>query len=180
MNDLALAGATPKQQAFILDLLTKREYEVEEGFVVNSPKEASELIANLLNAPYKKVVKNSDPSYEALSKLPKSNYAIPVMELPVEFMEEDIKSEYLFVAINEYKGTFYVRRLHGSVGGFTRTKMSKQDNEAIVQILSANPYNYAKIFGKVYSCCARCNAELTDDTSRQLMLGPVCRQAFGM
>lgn len=178
-NLTTLAGATEKQQSFIIDLLAKREYTLGD-FVINSPKDASDLIAELLKAPYKKGVKSSDPNYEALSKLPKSNYAIPVAELEMDFLDENISSEYLFIAVNEFKGTAYVRRLLGSVGTFTRSKMSKRDNAQIVQILSADPYKYAKIFGTIYSRCAKCNAELTDDKSRELMLGPVCRKEFGL
>ncbi len=179
MQIAQLAGATEKQQNFILDLIAQREYVFDESFVIDSPKEASELIGELLKAPFKTGVKKNSPSYEALSKLPKSNYAIPVSEVELDFLSENINTEYLFVVVSEFKGTVYLRRLHGSVGSFTRSKMSKQDNEAIVRVLSADPYKYAKIFGTVYSRCAKCGAELTDDTSRSLMLGPVCRVSFG-
>jgi hypothetical protein len=48
-----------------------------------------------------------------------------------------------------------------------------------MNIISQDPYKYAKIFGQHYSCCGSCGAELTDPVSRELQLGPECRKKFG-
>lgn len=174
----SLNNATPKQQSFIIDLLNKREYAGND--IISNPKDASALIDKLLNAPFKKVVKGTDPFYEALCALPVANYAIPVEALSHLFLDEVIHSDHLFVAIKEFKGRVYLRRLHGSVGSFTRTKLSKEDTGQIVQILGQDPYHFTKVFGEHYKCCGKCGADLTDDKSRELMLGPVCRKAFGL
>jgi hypothetical protein len=174
----SLNNATPKQQAFIIDLLKKREYA--GGDIITSPKDASNLISKLLNAPYKKVVKENDAVSEALLDLPVANYAIPMQTMELDFLEESVNSDHLFVSVREYKGHKYLRRLHGSVGSFTRTKMSKEDTKQIVEILAQDPYHFTKVFGEHYKCCGKCGADLTDDKSRELMLGPVCRKAFGL
>lgn len=174
----SLNNATPKQQAFIIDLLKKREYAGND--IITSPKDASVLIDKLLNSPFKKVVKENDALSEALSALPVANYAIPMATMQLDFLEENVNSDHLFVSVREFKGRKYLRRLHGSVGSFTRTKMSKEDSLQIVQIITQDPYHFTKVFGEHYKCCGKCGADLTDDKSRELMLGPVCRKAFNL
>jgi hypothetical protein len=83
------------------------------------------------------------------------------------------------VEIREYMGNLYMRRLTGSVGGFTRWKVSNKDSIALSEIIGRDPYRYAKMFGQHYSCCGSCGAELTDPKSRELQLGPECRKKFG-
>lgn len=176
MNYL-LAGATERQQNFILTLAQEREYELTE--IINSPKEASDLISKLLKMP-KKVQKVHDPELsEALSKVIKSKYAVPVEELILDFYDENIDNDLLFVEVREYQGHLYLRRLHGSVGSFVRSKLSRKDTLAILGHIAQDPYKYAKLFGEHYSCCGKCGAELTDAVSRKLQLGPDCRKAFG-
>jgi hypothetical protein len=117
--------------------------------------------------------------YEALSKLPKSKYAIPTDELMGDYMVQPVDNDLVFVEIREFKKTTYLRRLIGSYGGFSRIKPAPEDTLAFVRVLLGDPYKYAKLFAVHYACCAKCGAELTDETSRELGLGPVCRQAFG-
>jgi hypothetical protein len=76
-------------------------------------------------------------------------------------------------------GNLYMRRLHGSLGGFTRVRMANSDAITVVETIARNPYKYARIFGEIYSCCGSCGAELTDPKSRELQLGPECRKKFG-
>lgn len=118
--------------------------------------------------------------YGALSKLPKSKYAIPVSELMKDFMVQPVDNDLVFVEVREFKKTPYLRRLLGSYGGFSRIKPAPEDTLMFVRILIADPYKYAKLFASHYSVCAKCSAELTDEVSRELGLGPVCRKAFKM
>jgi hypothetical protein len=117
--------------------------------------------------------------YEALSKLPKSKYAIPTSEIISDFLADKIHGDLLFVEVREYKKTPYLRKLSGSIGYFTRIKPNALDTLAFVRILASDPHKYARIFGEHYRCCAKCGAELTDERSRELSLGPECRKAFG-
>lgn len=173
-----LAGATERQRNFILDLLATREYG--EDVIVNSSSEASKLIDKLLRAPKKRGATPRDSElFTALSAVQKSRYAIPVSELFTDMMDEEIAGDLLFLQVSEYCGTLYLRRLHGSIGGFTRTKMSRNDSLTVLRIIATDTYKYARLFGEHYSCCGKCGAELTDERSRALLLGPDCRKEFG-
>lgn len=182
IND-RLAGATPRQRDFIIDLLAARDYVLGTHEIVTSAKEASNLISKLLAAPKKpvqKVEKKRDEElFEALCAVQKSKYAIPVSELVLDFFDEKIENDLLFVEVREYQGTLYIRRLHGSVGDFTRSKLSRRDSLVILGHIARDTYKYAKLFGEHYSCCGKCGAPLTDEVSRRLQLGPDCRKAFG-
>lgn len=173
-----IAGATERQQSFILDLLETREYDNLE-FIINSPKEASNLIDALLKAPKKAKAHKDTELFEALSAVQKSKYAIPVSELILDFFDEKIDNDLLFIEVREYNGTLYLRRLHGSVGSFVRTKLSRKDTLVILRHIAQDTYKYAKLFGMHYSCCGKCGADLTDETSRRYQLGPDCRKAWG-
>jgi len=94
-------------------------------------------------------------------------------------MVQPVDNDLVFVEIREFKKTTYLRRLIGSYGGFTRSKPAPEDTLAFVRVLLGDPYKYAKLFAVHYACCAKCGAELTDEVSRELGLGPVCRKAFG-
>ena len=104
---------------------------------------------------------------------------MPVDELDISLEDTPLTGDLLFLEIREYMGNLYMRRLTGSVGGFTRHKVPSQDSMVIMDIIAKDPYKYAKIFGQHYSCCGSCGAELTDPVSRDLQLGPECRKKFG-
>ncbi len=175
-----LAGATPRQQDFIASLLSEREYTLGD-VAINSPREASALIAELLRAPRRAVARQTDTElFEALSSVQKSKYAIPTSELFLELLDENVTGDLLFVEVREYRGTTYIRRLHGSVGDFNRSKLSRKDSLTILRHIARDAYKYARTFGEHYSCCGKCGAALTDERSRALLLGPDCRKAFGL
>jgi hypothetical protein len=52
--------------------------------------------------------------------------------------------------------------------------------KAIVETIEYDPYKYARLFGEHYTCCGSCGAPLTDNKSRELMLGPECRKKFSL
>jgi hypothetical protein len=145
-------------------------------------KQASGMIDILLRQP-KRVEKvpgaKKSLLQEALSKAPKSKYAVPVSELDISLEDTPLTGDLLFIEVKEYMNNLYMRRLTGSVGGFTRHKVPSQDSIVIMDIIAKDPYKYAKIFGQHYSCCGSCGAELTDPVSRDLQLGPECRKKFG-
>lgn len=118
--------------------------------------------------------------YKALLTIPKSKYAIPTSELMPEFLEQNAKGDLVFVEVREFKKHTYIRRLYGAYNGFTRSKVSLPDASTFVRLIASEPAKYAKIFGLHYKCCAKCMADLTDERSRELALGPVCRKSFGL
>jgi hypothetical protein len=181
-------AASEKQVAFIDSLLTERELDSIQISSFRSmlptltKKQASSTIDLLLRLPQKATkVPGADKSVlqEALSSAPKSKYAIPTSELDISLEGTPLTGDLLFIEVKEYMGNLYMRRLTGSVGGFTRHRVPSQDSITIMNVISQNPYKYTKIFGQHYSCCGSCGAELTDPVSRDLQLGPECRKKFG-
>ena len=181
-------AASEKQVAFIDSLLNERELDAVQVTSFRSmlptmtKKQASGMIDILLRQP-KRVEKVPGATksllQEALSKAPKSKYAVPVSELDISLEDTPLTGDLLFIEVKEYMNNLYMRRLTGSVGGFTRHKVPSQDSIVIMDIIAKDPYKYAKIFGQHYSCCGSCGAELTDPVSRDLQLGPECRKKFG-
>ena len=181
-------AASEKQVAFIDSLLTERELDSIQISSFRSmlptltKKQASSTIDLLLRLPQKATkVPGADKSVlqEALSSAPKSKYAIPASELDISLEGTPLTGDLLFIEVKEYMGNLYMRRLTGSVGGFTRHRVPSQDSITIMNVISQDPYKYTKIFGQHYSCCGSCGAELTDPVSRDLQLGPECRKKFG-
>lgn len=179
MTELVLDGATPRQQEFIKSLLKERNYEVG-AVTINSPKEASNLIRRILLAPKKPLQQVDSELFEALSSVQKSKYAVPTSELFLELFDEVINNDLLFLEVKERDNNLQIRRLHGAVGSFSRTELSRGDSLKILKVIAQDPYKYAKMFGEHYSCCGKCSAELTDEKSRKYLLGPDCRKAFGI
>ena len=181
-------AASEKQVAFISNLLDERELDAvtvssfRSMLITMTKKQASSTIDLLLRTP-KRVEKVPGATksllQEALSKAPKSKYAVPVSELDISLEDTPLTGDLLFIEVKEYMNNLYMRRLTGSVGGFTRHKVPSQDSIVIMDIIAKDPYKYAKIFGQHYSCCGSCGAELTDPVSRDLQLGPECRKKFG-
>ena len=181
-------AASEKQVAFIDSLINERELDAitvssfRSSLPTLTKKQASGMIDLLLRLPQRSTkVPGATKSLlqEALSKAPKSKYAVPVDELDISLEDTPLTGDLLFLEIREYMGNLYMRRLTGSVGGFTRHKVPSQDSIVIMDIIAKDPYKYAKIFGQHYSCCGSCGAELTDPVSRDLQLGPECRTKFG-
>lgn len=186
MTTATLFGPSEKQVGFINSLLEERELEEDarlawkQALLSMDKKTASSLIDMLLKLPKattKIVVSGS--IQEALLKAPKSKYAIPNEEIDISLTSTKLSGDMMFVEIREYMGRLYMKRLTGSLGGFTRWRLANEDALTLVNIVAKDPYKYAKLFGTVYSCCGSCGAELTDPTSRELQLGPECRKKFG-
>lgn len=176
-----------RQLTFISDLLDEKDIDAERAAEFRAAlasynrKDASTLIDMLLKLPKRihKVAPAKGSLQEALTKAPKSKYAIPNDELDISLEYTKLSSDHLFVEIREYMGNLYMRRLHGAPGGFSRSRVNNVDAIAIIEHIAKDPYKYARKFGEIYSCCGSCGAELTDARSRELLLGPECRKKFG-
>lgn len=189
MATTTISPATPAQLHFIESLLDTRAVDPVELDVIRTTiptlsKTTASRMIDMLKAKPTKPVTAAAPTSELQTKLasvPKSKYAIPVEEL--EFLELDsaasIHGDLLFLEVREYMHTLYMRRLTGSVGAFTRHKLTKNDTIALVELIARDAYKYTKLFGLHYSCCGKCGAELTDPVSREFQLGPDCRKVFG-
>jgi hypothetical protein len=192
--------ASERQVKFLDDLMVQKEIPavilnvfLEQKTTLNK-KQASGYISMFLGFPdaveVKKSVAGLTPEQEArqrlyaelneaLSTIPKSKYAIPVSELMLDFMKKPVHGDLVFLEVKEYMKRLQVNKLFGSVGAFTRVRPDVEDALAFVRIVQKDPYKYARTFAEHYKCCGKCGADLTDPRSRELMLGPDCRRAFG-
>jgi len=195
-----LEVASEKQVKFLDDLMAQKEIPAVilnvflEQKTALTKKQASGYISMFLGFPDAVEVKKSAAGLtpeqearqrlfaelnEALSTVPKSKYAIPVDELMLDFMKQPVHGDLVFLEIKEYMKRLQMNKLFGSVGAFTRVRPAVEDALAFVRIIQKDPYMYARKFAEHYKCCGKCGAELTDPRSRELMLGPDCRRAFG-
>lgn len=176
---------TERQKSFISSLLEERVVPSEVRDVLASDhiskREASNMIDALLRSPKLEPVFRADnPIRARLEALPKSKYAIPMWKLSPVLSDSQVHGEYMFVEIRQYQGTTYMRRLAGSPGDFTRYRMSNDDILAVCTVLDADTLTYIQNFGRLYTCCGKCGAPLTDDVSRARVLGPDCARMLGV
>lgn len=197
---MTYAPATERQLAFLDDLVASRDIPnaVASEYIAQRAtielKKASALISMFLQFPPIERPKKGevaldaveDPQralyvelIEALRTIPQSKYAIPVDELMVDFLKDNVHGDLVFLEVREYMKRIYMKKLFGSVGAFTRVRPKVEDALAFVRIIQRDPYKYARKFAEHYKCCGKCGAELTDPRSRELLLGPECRKAFG-
>lgn len=179
--------ASEKQISFAKDLLATREYDANDEFIAYAAEElaagglsksdASMLIGRLINAPKRKGGRSA--VQELLATVPKSKYAVPTEMLSGIATTDRFNGDLVFFEIKEYMQTLYMRQLHGAPGRFNRSKLSSESVAALVSIVSTDPYKFVRLFGEHYTCCGSCGAELTDERSRELALGPECRKKFG-
>lgn len=179
--------ASAKQISFLSDLLASKECDTEyreELFSLIYEEQldkrvASAAIEKLISSPKRKDATPS-PMQALLGTIPKSKYAVPTEMLMGSDIEDSFKGDLIFLELKEFMGNRYMRQLFGSPGGFARLRLSADQVTYLVDIIAEDPYKYARIFGNHYTCCGSCGAELTDKTSRELMLGPECRKKFGL
>jgi len=181
---------TDRQRDFITSLLKERSISEQTRTDMNDMLRetpgrswASETIDYLLKqpklAPGKSAAAPSSPVQEALALIPKSKYAIPAEEIDAVLEKTPVTGDLLFIEVREYMNRLYMRRLTGAPGGFSRWQVAQADAVTIAKLIKTEPYKYTKLFGEHYSCCGSCGAELTDQRSRELQLGPECRKKFG-
>lgn len=194
-----MEAPSERQIKFLEDLLVQRAIPevilnvfVEQRSALTK-KQASGYISMFLGFPeaeVKKSVAGLTPEQEARQRLfaelnealqtvPKSKYAIPVTELMLDFMKKPVHGDLVFLEIKEYMKRLQMNKLFGSVGAFTRVRPDVEDALAFIRVIQKDPYKYARTFAEHYKCCGKCGADLTDPRSRELMLGPDCRRAFG-
>lgn len=183
--------ATPAQVSFIKDLIEQKNVGHTGRAMIVLAKiaagkldktEASKIIDELKVLPVSKAASyalGKSELQQLLSEVPKAKYAVPMDEIDLA-IEEKVNGEFIFVEIREYMNNVYIRRLHGAPGHFNRSRLSAADTKLIVNQIKKTPLEYTQKFGELYSCCGKCGAELTDDVSRSLKLGPTCRKEFGM
>ena len=84
-----------------------------------------------------------------------------------------------FWEVKSYKGHAYLRLLVGAPGEFQRVRVGEGRAIEVVAAIRVNPLEAAQAYATHYTCCAVCGADLSDETSVALGLGPICRRRFG-
>lgn len=182
--------ATEAQVKFVTALAESRaltEKQVELFAIVSksgySKNEASLIIESFKAMPYKarpNVAPERNELQDALRTIPKSKYAVEFSELGSFFPNiASNGNDLLFLEVREFKGSVYMRRLHGAPGGFSRSRLSRADTIALAKVIARDAVAAVQRFGRHYSVCGCCGADLTDSLSRELNLGPECRKRFG-
>lgn len=178
--------ATEPQVKFITSLMDQRVVPEKYATIVPSNLnrlEASIVIEALKGAAYKPrpEAKSKNTISELLSaSIPSAKYALAFDELSLVIPGIRETTGHLFLEVRSYKGTTYMRRLHGSVGDFTRSKLSEVVTASLIKFMSGRTLEFTQEFGRLFTCCGKCSAPLTDERSRELSLGPECRKAFGL
>lgn len=173
---MTISFATERQLAFIRNLVSERDVAPIE-FAGMTVKEASEKIEALLAMPKKRsLVSFSD----MLSDIPKARYALKYEEAIPALERTNLSNDHLFLEVREYRGTLYMRQLHGSIGDFTRTRFTASEVRSLHDIIKREPVRYIQRFGELFSCCGKCGASLTDEASRARLLGPDCARQLGV
>lgn len=186
LDDLLVQKSIPEAILSVYDAqkatLTKKQASGYISMFLGFPKAEVKIapgVAGLLTEEQQRRLRLNAELNEALSTVPKSKYAIPVDELMVDFLKKPVHGDLVFVEVKEYMKRLQINKLFGSVGAFTRVRPDVEDSLAFIRIIQSDPYKYARKFAEHYQCCGKCGAELTDPRSRELMLGPDCRRAFG-
>lgn len=88
------------------------------------------------------------------------------------------------ITVTSSEKSYYDRAWYGRVlesGEFQASRRSDAKVTAALSALSADPTEAALAReGRVSGVCCRCNAELTDDTSKTLGYGPTCAKYLGL
>jgi len=193
-------AATVKQLAFIDTLVRERtvpvgvEHQIYEiaGRADASPGRGgpiSKVIDQLLAMPKRTAGAPAPaagarrPSFSQRLKdaVPEARYIIERCEVPVAHHGLFGGNDDAYFEVREFKGTRYLRQLHGAPGDFNRSKPSAADQSAVVDaLLAVGPLVATQRYSTRHTCCSCCSAPLTDRTSRMLGLGPDCRKRFGL
>lgn len=181
--------ATQKQLDFIAKLRgertmskwTEKSYQSEANAGLTS-KQASYWIGYLLamkpDTPAAPGPVGNADVIAALEGVELSKYAVPTLGLMIPGL--NLTGDLLFLEVRRYRETTYMRRLHGAPGNFQRTRFTPSQTIALAAVIKGKHEEFARLFGKHFTCCGRCGAPLTDQKSRETFLGPECRKVFAL
>jgi hypothetical protein len=103
----------------------------------------------------------------ALADVPDGRYALPGLDV----------DQVHFFRLRTVKATgrrYFDKVVGSGYGTWNRGPISWAGKLTAAEQIAADPYEAAYRFSKKIGCCARCLANLTDETSRARGLGPEC------
>lgn len=163
--------ATARQLAFLNTLRVERGYDAinADAWDRVTKRHASQLIDSMKALPRRAAAAAPAPRAGGyLADIPFSKYSV---------VESGVRT---FWEVKAWKGTTYIRLLVGAPGEFTRTRVSYTRACLVAALIKADVLAAAQAFATHYTCCAVCGADLSDETSVALGLGPICRRRFNL
>lgn len=194
---------TDAQAKYIRDLLDQREVadESREKALAELPYlakgDASRWIERLRSLPYrerraddatsesrfwrtalKDVTTDADKAEIKIPYLTDGNVVVPRGSYALETTSPDATNALAFykVWIGNYGGNFWA--IYHLIGP-EQQKVPRQQAAAILDKIAANPGEAAKRYGLEIGKCGICGRRLTNDLSRELGIGPICRANWG-
>jgi hypothetical protein len=166
-------GAYQVEQGSFLDSMVQWNIVQEKALTLGQAKG----IANWASAAYartlKQATKNDGPNQpEWYANVPESRYALGT-EPEVRFYRVNKPKK------GKWEGWTFIDRIVGSPGDFRKVVTSRQEREAAMAEIAADPQAAGKRFADKAGVCARCMAALTDPESRQRGYGPDCWEYIG-
>ena len=167
---------TPKQRNFILKLVDKKEHGLPEGDldrlykmlrISEDPEEfgmgkdvASRTIAWLLKKPDKPKTEAQTPYERMLPEVPDGRYAIPKEDGTLMFYSVKKGRHITFLDVWASDAQYPIK--------------NPVEKRRIMQAIKNDPDSGPR-FGREIGRCYVCGRTLTDELSRQIGIGPVCR-----
>lgn len=163
-------AASDKQIAFIDSLLDTREVpqawvdrvDTLKGLGIDKVK-ASEIITALkdLNVKLKPVT--------VTETVPSGRYAIQFAD-SVKFYKVDNVTE------GKWAGRTFVKHIAGEDEHAVRNQSQRA---SVLKAIAVDPEHASKLYGREIGSCGVCGRQLTDQASREVGIGPVCREKQG-
>lgn len=144
--------ATERQVEYVTDLLSKREHTLD----------ADAELADLTFMGASRLI-------ELLKAAPKASRAFPLGIIPGHYVVPDPEQlgHMLFRKIDT-KGLAWI------IAGGNQHPCPPTDKA--LPLIAQDPMFAAAHYGQIIGRCGRCHTRLTDDTSRSVGLGPICRK----
>lgn len=176
-DDGPMWPASDKQIAYVLGLQEERtlppNYDpLSEATMRKMEKDVvSASIRMLKEFPRKESSKHE--SSRALAAIPPGRYALPGADGDWDFLQVDKPTE------GRWKGYVFIKRLIGAPGDYRKVNVDPATRGSLLNRIAADPKAAMVAYGRQTSVCGRCSSPLTDKTSREIGIGPVCRTKDG-
>lgn len=185
MNSTTARPASDKQVAFARDLYREiRDLGENEGVLkdlATAIRHAKDDRAQMSVAidvlitrrdDLRRKAPRSEPSGPDLPDVPDGRYAVEDAE-GFTFWQVDRPEE------GKWAGWTFVKSLHGSPGDLRREPVRGRAAYAVLERIYQDPVGASYNFGRMLGICGICGSPLTNEESRELGIGPVCREKMG-
>lgn len=160
--------ATERQKSFILTLSGERGVTLPDGWLDTiSRAKASKAIEKLISMP--KVERPQAPTQVQMVTVPAGHYALTIDD-GVKFYRVDCPNE------GRWAGRVFVSR-QASDEHFP--VKNPDERRAILTAIAADPQAASALYGHELGVCGVCGRTLTNEESREIGIGPVCRAKQG-